>query len=164
VSGWLINGSQTYQGLYYFQSLFPVSVFSGVYMSNHTREEEFIPEPDESVLISALRNQDDIPILMDVVGESLVPKISQEGHLSQILAQGLDDVLEIPFEKEELLAASSSASDSVTDPHYYVNENSLKIEPARLQNAIENAFAKLLPRLIDEVVQELASQEVVKKQ
>jgi len=133
-------------------------------MSNHTREEEFIPELDESVLISALRNQDDIPILMDVVGKSLAPKISQEGHLSQILAQGLDDVLEIPFEKEELLAASSSASDSVIEPQSHVNENAPKIEPAKLQSAIENAFAKLLPRLIEEVVQELALSDVAKKQ
>jgi len=133
-------------------------------MSNHTREEEFIPEPDESVLISALRNQDDIPILMDVVGESLVPKISQEGHLSQILAQGLDDVLETPFEKEELIAASSSASGSVIQAPSLANESALKIEPARLQIAIENAFAKMLPSLIEEVVQELALAEVPKKQ
>lgn len=133
-------------------------------MSNHIREEEFIPEPDESVLISALRNQDDIPILMDVVGESLVPKVSQEGHLSQILAQGLDEELDTPFEKEELLAASLSASDSVTKSLSHAHDASLKIEPAKLQKAIENAFAKLLPRLIEEVVQELESLEVAKKQ
>jgi hypothetical protein len=133
-------------------------------MSNHTREEEFIPEPDESVLISALRNQDDIPILMDVVGDSLVPKVSQEGHLSQILAQGLEEELDTPFEKEELLAASSSASDSVTQSLSHTHDTALNVEPAQLQKAIENAFVKLLPRLIEEVVQELASSEIAGKQ
>ena len=85
-------------------------------MSNHTREEEFIPEPDESVLISALRNQDDIPILMDVVGEGLAPKVSQEGHLSQVLAQGTDTELDDPQAKVELNAATPTEASRVIEP------------------------------------------------
>ena len=134
-------------------------------MSNHTREEEFIPEPDESVLMSALRNQDDIPILMDVVGASLAPKVSQEGHLSQILAQGADNELDDAIKQEELLAASSTAAASVTEPQSpSIDIDLLIIEPARLQNAIEKAFVKLLPSLIEEVVNELELSKAAKKQ
>ena len=134
-------------------------------MSNHTREEEFIPEPDESVLMSALRNQDDIPILMDVVGASLATKISQEGHLSQILAKGTDNELDDSIEQEELLAASSTATASVTEPQSpSIDIDSLIIEPTRLQNAIEKAFVKLLPSLIEEVVNELELSKAAKKQ
>lgn len=137
--------------------------FLGAFMSNHTREEEFIPEPDESVLISALRNQDDIPILMDVVGEGLAPKVSQEGHLSQVLAQGADTELDDPQEKEELIAVSSTAAESVIEPQSPSDEP-LEIDPARLQQAIEKAFAKLLPSLIEEVVNELELTKTPKKQ
>lgn len=132
-------------------------------MSNHTREEEFVPEPDESVLMSALRNQDDIPILMDVVGESLAPKVSQEGHLSQVIAQGADSELDDPFEKEELLAVSSSAEESVIEPTTLSNNESLNLDPTRLQDAIEKAFAKLLPSLIEEVMNELEQSNNPKK-
>lgn len=132
-------------------------------MSNHTREEEFIPEPDESVLMSALRNQDDIPILMDVVGESLAPKVSQAGHLSQVLAQGSESEQEDPLEKEELIAASSPAAESVIEAHSPSNDDENNTESAQLQQAIERAFAKVLPSLIEEVVKELESTKHTKK-
>ncbi len=134
-------------------------------MSNHTREEEFIPEPDENVLMSALRNQDDIPILMDVVGESLAPKISQAGHLSQVLAQGAESEtdLDLPTKKEELIAASSTAAVSVTEPTPSNDNLTSSIEPERLQQAIEKAFAKLLPSLVEAVVNELEQSDTTKK-
>ncbi|MBM6552218.1 hypothetical protein [Marinomonas ostreistagni] len=40
----------------------------------------YLSEPDETVLTAALRNKDDIPILMDIVGDD-TPLVSQEEHL-----------------------------------------------------------------------------------
>ncbi|WP_417506615.1 hypothetical protein [Marinomonas gallaica] len=46
----------------------------------------FMSEPDETVLTAALRNKDDIPILMDIVGaDDAATPISQEMHLKKSL-------------------------------------------------------------------------------
>lgn len=47
----------------------------------------YLSEPDETVLTAALRNKDDIPILMDIVGDE-TPPISQEEHLQSSI--GID--------------------------------------------------------------------------
>ena len=47
----------------------------------------YLSEPDETVLTAALRNKDDIPILMDVVGaDEVTTPVSQEMHLKQLLS------------------------------------------------------------------------------
>ena len=56
----------------------------------------YLSEPDETVLTAALRNKDDIPILMDIVGEDddevPVISVSQETHLKNSLAHEEQDV------------------------------------------------------------------------
>ncbi|CUB06297.1 hypothetical protein [Marinomonas fungiae] len=47
----------------------------------------YLSEPDETVLTAALRNKDDIPILMDVVGaDEVTTPVSQEMHLKNLLS------------------------------------------------------------------------------
>lgn len=47
----------------------------------------YLSEPDETVLTAALRNKDDIPILMDVVGaDEVSTPVSQEMHLKNLLS------------------------------------------------------------------------------
>lgn len=46
----------------------------------------YMSEPDETVLTAALRNKDDIPILMDIVGaDDAATPVSQEMHLKNSL-------------------------------------------------------------------------------
>lgn len=44
----------------------------------------YLSEPDETILTAALRNKDDIPILMDIVGDD-TPAVSQAEHLQDAL-------------------------------------------------------------------------------
>ena len=44
----------------------------------------YLSEPDETVLTAALRNKDDIPILMDIVGDD-TPLVSQAEHLQDAI-------------------------------------------------------------------------------
>ncbi|MEO9275130.1 hypothetical protein ABFY09_09715 [Marinomonas sp. 5E14-1] len=76
-------------------------------MSDVATQKNEVFEPDEDTLISALRNQDDIPILMDVVAEQVAACASQEDHLTQTL-DGLnnDKVEDVPSAgfSQELIA------------------------------------------------------------
>lgn len=96
---------------------------------------QYVPEPDESVLMAALRNQDDIPILMDVVGENLPQRTSQEQYLTSAMTREADK-------------SSDQKSTIQTSERHTVS-------PDLLHAAIEKALQRMLPQLADEVLKEL---------
>lgn len=89
-------------------------------------------EPDEETLISALRNQDDIPILMDVVAEKLNDCVSQEEYLSKTVDDSHEDVDTLKTHMSSLPYSQDS-----------------------IANAITVVLEKRLPELVAEVIQTL---------
>lgn len=70
-------------------------------MSIDDKESGQRPEPNEKDLIDALKNKDDIPILMDVILEDLKVKVSQEDYLFNSISEPipvLSDVSDIDVE------------------------------------------------------------------
>lgn len=100
-------------------------------MSDVATQKNEVFEPDEDTLISALRNQDDIPILMDVVAEQVAARASQEDHLARALdntsAEEVDPAVSEDFSQE------------------------------RIAKAIAGVLEKRLPELVSEVVEALYS-------
>ncbi|BFM49823.1 hypothetical protein [Marinomonas sp. THO17] len=109
------------------------------------QNEDFF-EPDEETLISALRNQDDIPILMDVVTDpdSFDDGVSQEEHLTH----SVEDAVE---------QGVSPLVDEEVPEHTEVNQT-------ELEHAIATVLAKRLPDLIAEVMQVMQTSELGEKQ
>lgn len=67
----------------------------------------YLSEPDETVLTAALRNKDDIPILMDIVGEDSESPISQEMHFkNSMFRDRMGQVSEPELEIESIGPAS----------------------------------------------------------
>lgn len=97
-------------------------------------------EPDEETLISALRNQDDIPILMDVVAEQVAACASQEDHLVQILDGSSD-------ERE---AKTTDATAVIFSQEF-------------VAKTIAGVLEKRLPELVSEVMQTLYSSDAAPK-
>jgi len=58
-------------------------------MSTNDKDENQVPEPDENELMAALKNKDDIPILMDIVANEIKTKASQEDHLFNTLTDSI---------------------------------------------------------------------------
>ena len=112
-------------------------------------------EPDEETLMSALRNQDDIPILMDVVEEQVTVSVSQEMHLSQ------------SFE------GSSSGDDSLQSEVWLGSSEERTVDegegaatgPSKelITKAIAAVLAKRLPELVEEVMQTLQTASTTQK-
>ncbi|AEF53380.1 hypothetical protein [Marinomonas posidonica] len=98
-----------------------------------TNQNEEIHEPDEEALISALRNQDDIPILMDVVTDpdSEEDGVSQEEHFVHSV--------------EDIAAQAKSSVDDVAVAY--------PTSPEALEYAIASVLEKRLPELVAEVIQ-----------
>ena len=101
-------------------------------------------EPDEETLMSALRNQDDIPILMDIVTDQTPFSAGQEMHLAQSIdgshsqneseqSEGSPD--EVPVITDMLI--SSNASQEL------------------IAKTIADVLEKRLPELVSEVMQAL---------
>ncbi|WP_137170516.1 hypothetical protein [Marinomonas sp. FW-1] len=111
-----------------------------------TQHDDGVFEPDEETLISALRNQDDIPILMDVVEEQLTASVSQEMHISQ----SFDDPSSIDglSQPEEALGPAEETA---------AKEEGVTAEPSKelIAKAIADVLAKRLPELVEEVMQTL---------
>ena len=132
-------------------------------MSDFTQEQDhYIPEPDENVLMAALRNQDDIPILMDIVGEQLPPRINQEMHLTQSIhpdakmpLKNHSDAAPKPDFEQPSGVASLNEVDQTAALSSGVQEASSGSQETLIQAAIERAFTRLLPQLVSEVVKEL---------
>ena len=141
----------------------------------------YLSEPDETVLTAALRNKDDIPILMDIVGEDddevPVISVSQETHLKNSLAheeldvalsdsaetsaETITDVVE-PLEatlKEAFAEESSNGFLGKTSDEHSVHQISEKetshTDQSLVALAIQRVLEKRLPDLVTEVLQEI---------
>jgi len=125
-------------------------------------------EPDEETLISALRNQDDIPILMDIVAEKEPLARSQEAHLAQSFSEhkeqdiGLQEVLNDSAlqdspEKQIEEVSLDMASDDVVTLDDVVAESSFSQE--LIAKTIADVLEKRLPELVLEVMQVLQATE-----
>jgi hypothetical protein len=117
-------------------------------MSDFPEEHEHtVVEPDENVLIAALRNQDDIPILMDIVGDHVSLNMSQEGHLSDTMHHEQSD---------DQHATTDFLSEADTKP-VVVSEvgAASSLHSERIQAAVQKAMEKFLPDIVQEVVKEL---------
>ncbi len=113
-------------------------------MSDLSQEHEHISsEPDENVLIEALRNQDDIPILMDIVGEHVSLSLNQETYFSKKMASDISNLKATPSTEE---VSEQSHALSFSD-----------VDAIQLQTAIQTVIERLLPTIVEEVVKELST-------
>lgn len=107
----------------------------------------YLSEPDETVLTAALRNQDDIPILMDIVGEESA-SVSQADHLAQSLSSESDD-----SDRNAARVDLETENQEADLPAQYSQE--------ALATAIEAVMRRKLPEIVNEVVLELSKNEEV---
>ncbi len=112
-------------------------------MSDLATSHDDIFEPDEEALISALRNQDDIPILMDIVADQVSSSVSQEAHFVQSLDDHKNTIPDDETGIPPVLAEEVSAL-SVSSP-----------SQAQIAKAIGDVLEKRLPELVAEVIQAL---------
>jgi len=147
--------------------------------------EESTLEPDENTLINALRNQDDIPILMDVVmdkedvdvsDEEFVPLAdtpSQPMGLAELVADDLREEQDASHEDENESSQNSVQEDHsgipvLTTPEVVaaplsapqnesVSQDSQQAagEQSELQEVISIALAEVLQRRLPELVEEV---------
>ncbi|REG82461.1 hypothetical protein [Marinomonas pollencensis] len=109
-------------------------------------------EPDEHTLISALRNQDDIPILMDIVAEKLSATVSQETQFSEAMESFehiQDDAIPVLLDEEQ--ASASAEPDTKLDK--VQQEDSVTDRQDIIAQAIASVLEKRLPDLVQEVLQ-----------
>ena len=133
----------------------------------------YLSEPDETVLTAALRNKDDIPILMDVVGDDDVSTpVSQETHLKKSLFRDSSDleptenqVADAVFEKVSTLtdATLKKSDESIPDNQHKPSidlaesryETDAFASKQHIENAIRRVLEKRLPELVSEVLLEI---------
>ncbi|MCV2404113.1 hypothetical protein OFY17_14700 [Marinomonas sp. C2222] len=108
-------------------------------MSDLTTQHDDAVEPDEEVLISALRNQDDIPILMDVVSEKIEAGVSQEVYMTQSVEVGL---------------SAAPETDSVDTAQEVVSQEAQQ-QDVKAQEKIAAAISEVLERRLPELVAEV---------
>ena len=135
-----------------------------------TQYDDGVFEPDEETLISALRNQDDIPILMDIVAET-VPVSSDKSVHS---AQPLDEPEEYGMQSEkDLLEDHDFSSDSAEGTHDDDMDDVLTLNDivdesplsqALIAKAIASVLERRLPELVSEVMQALQDAAETKKE
>ncbi|MGO2512805.1 hypothetical protein [Marinomonas polaris] len=138
-----------------------------------THYDDGVLEPDEETLMSALRNQDDIPILMDIVAERESLSSSQEAHLEQSFSEHKEqdakpqDILDGSVSQE---AYQNDFKDESSDPSLdeVVTLNEVVAESALSQELIAKTIAdvleKRLPELVSEVMQALHAAGTTQKE
>jgi len=109
-----------------------------------TQHDDGIFEPDEETLMSALRNQDDIPILMDIVADQTPFSAGQEMHLTQ----SFDD----SQARNESEQDEGSQVEAVTPADMLTSSN---VSQELIAKTIANVLEKRLPELVLEVMQAL---------
>lgn len=109
-------------------------------MSDFTRQDNDAVEPSEEVLISALRNQDDIPILMDVVSEKIEAGVSQEVYMTQSVEGGLNAVSD-----NDSVPIVPEAQSQETQPQEMKSQE-------KIAEAISEVLERRLPELVAEVI------------
>lgn len=125
-------------------------------MSDSVQIENEAYEPDEATLISALRNQDDIPILMDVVTEQVTSAVSQAEYLQQSV-NGLkkepnDELDGTGQQYEELPLEPDAASERLALSSEEVAGNNIRVSQEQIADAIHSVLEKRLPELVQDVV------------
>jgi hypothetical protein len=108
-------------------------------------------EPDEGVLAAALRNKDDIPILMDVVSAKVATHVSQADYLAQSLKVGSQS------EEESVEPALNPASPIAEENEQ--TSTSLAVTREQISQAISAVLQRQLPQLVAEVMTELDKQQ-----
>ena len=135
-----------------------------------TQYDDGVFEPDEETLISALRNQDDIPILMDIVAERGSLSSSQEAHLEESFNENTPDA---NHQDQDALGDSASLEASQNDSKDpsldgVVTLDDVVTESALSQDLIAKTIAdvleKRLPELVSEVMQALQAAETAQKE
>lgn len=79
-----------------------------------TQHDDGALEPDEETLISALRNQDDIPILMDIVADQLTACVSQEEYFLQSIDDSHEGVETLKTDVPSLSYSQDSIAQAIT--------------------------------------------------
>ncbi|GAB3483856.1 hypothetical protein [Marinomonas epiphytica] len=118
-------------------------------------------EPDEATLMSALRNQDDIPILMDVVTDQLTDAVSQAEHLQQSIHESLqpnsNDIASKSVEPVQSHKISAETSETqVKEESETSSMVAQELAHEEISHVIQQVLEKRLPDLVQEVVQNLA--------
>ncbi len=157
--------SQT-EGSVLVDHVFKESVFEGEVSDDISLKDRGIIEealePDEHTLSAALRNQDDIPILMDIVLDKLTASMSQESQLADALehqrsaaaislpedSAQVDDITPAVTVEEPKYDEHRSESVSV-DP---INDEGDEFTRAQITKAVSIVLAKRLPELVQEVL------------
>lgn len=125
-------------------------------------------EPDEETLMSALRNQDDIPILMDIVNDTESFTSRQEAHLRHSFDDPLpDEPIEsgAPFDLKshalsQAISPQKTHSQQVQNLEAELSRVNKAVVPKqrrpisqeRITHAINLALQKRLPAFVAEVV------------
>lgn len=115
-------------------------------------------EPDEDTLMTALRNQDDIPILMDIVAEKLVSSVSQEAQFSEAMESfdaTQDEVIPVLLQEEQ--AKPQAPADTTQQ------DNEASDRRALITQAMTTVLEKRLPDLVQEVLQAMDELSAQKK-
>jgi hypothetical protein len=109
-----------------------------------TQHDDGIFEPDEETLMSALRNQDDIPILMDIVADQTPFSAGQEMHLAQSFdgSQARNE----SEQDEDAQVEAVAPADMLT---------SSNVSQELIAKTIADVLEKRLPELVLEVMQAL---------
>lgn len=109
-----------------------------------THHDDGIFEPDEETLMSALRNQDDIPILMDIVADQTPFSAGQEMHLAQSFdgSQARNE----SEQDEDAQVEAVAPADILT---------SSNVSQELIAKTIADVLEKRLPELVLEVMQAL---------
>ncbi|MBR7888931.1 hypothetical protein J9B83_08220 [Marinomonas sp. A79] len=109
-------------------------------------------EPDEDALMSALRNQDDIPILMDIVVDgaaaSYPRSTSQEAHLQHSF-----DVKDAPLDNETTELSPPAQTTHTEKP--ITQSDTLIVSSEQINRAIVDVLEKRLPELMTALVAEV---------
>lgn len=116
-----------------------------------TQHDDGVFEPDEETLMSALRNQDDIPILMDIVADHASLATSQEGHLTQ----SLDDS---PAQPENMKSEKQAVEEPKED-----RVPSVSLSHELIAKTIAGVLERRLPELVAEVMQALHAADATNK-
>ena len=125
-----------------------------------TQYDDGVFEPDEETLMSALRNQDDIPILMDIVAERESLSSSQESHLEQSFGEYKEqdvksqDILGESVSQEACQNDSKEESPALSQDEV-VTLNDVVAESTLSQELIAKTIADVLERRLPELVSEV---------
>ena len=135
-----------------------------------TQYDDGVFEPDEETLMSALRNQDDIPILMDIVTDKMdADKPSFSASQEEHLANSFDDTIADDDRQDKGVSGGDQQEtplddslehslDDVVTLDNVVPDSALSQE--LIAKTIADVLEKRLPELVSEVMKALQAAEI----